>query len=552
MLRARCAPDRMITVEVIQGPEKGRVIDVPDAGETVIGRESEEFALADSTVSRRHSQLARVDGHWEIDDLGSANGTFVNGIKIGKTTRLYTGDQIRCGNTLMVFEGAPGETPSLDLDENGQMLDAAIVATVPSSDDSVIIPTPEAGAEAIDNLRLLYELTTEISSIFNRDQLCQRTLDVIFEVVQADRAFVLLFGPSGDINVKAARSREDAETTEMPVSRTIINEVVTKQAGVLSSNAMRDKRFSSGQSVHDYGIRSAVCVPIKGRESILGVIHVDTNVATHTYSTEQLRMLTALGNQTGLALDNVRLHESAVHSERLAAVGETVAALSHHIKNILQALGGGADVVEKALDADSAERALKAWPMVRRGLDRANGVILNMLAFSKPRAAMLETVNVNHTLAECVDLMTPQIEERGAAVITDLGELPPMPADPGGLHQAFLNFITNALDAVEGAEGGGVITVGSEFDPLTRNVTIRIVDNGKGMTPDQTGRVFEVFFTTKGHKGTGLGLAVASKVVREHHGRIDVESAPGEGATFTITLPTQPAAARGSGDTFAP
>ncbi len=541
----------MVSIEVIQGPDKGKVFEVSQS-DTVIGRESDGTPLTDGTVSRRHARLVEVNGHWEIADDGSANGTFVNGIRITKPTRLHTGDQIRCGATLLVFEAvAGGAGARLDVDENGRFMEAAIVATVPSSDDSVVLPTPEAGAEAIDNLRILYKLTTEVSSIFNLDQLCQRTIDVIFEVVHADRAFVLLFGEGNRLTVRASRTRGEANGGQMPVSRTIINEVVRQQAGILSSNAMRDKRFSSGKSVHDFGIRSAICVPIKGREKILGVIHVDTSVSNHTYSTEQLRLLTALGIQAGLAIDNGRLHEAAVRSERLTAVGETVAALSHHIKNILQALGGGTELLEKALTEGDAAKASKAWPIVGRGLDRVNAVILNMLAFSKPRPPMLETANVNQVLTECVDLMTPQAEERGAVLMIDLGDLPPMPADPGGLHQAFLNFLTNALDAVEGTEDG-VITVRSEFDPLSRQVIIRVIDNGAGMEPEQVGRIFEVFYTTKGHKGTGLGLAVANKVIKEHAGRIDVQSAPGEGTTFTIILPLHPAAPRSSDDTVAP
>ncbi len=539
----------MVSMQVIQGPDKGRVFPVPDTGEALIGRDSGELPLSDGTVSRRHCRLAVRDGHWEIEDLGSANGTFVNSLRINRPTRLHTGDQIRCGTTLLVFE-ASGAQPALDVDENGRFLDAAIVATVPSSDDSVVIPTAEAGVEAVDNLRVLYQLTSEISSIFSREQLCQRTVDAIFDVVHAERAFVLLFGPEHRLEVKASRAREDAADARMPISRTIINEVVRQQAGILSSNAMRDQRFSSGQSVHDYGIRSAICVPIKGREQILGVIHVDTNVAANTYSTEQLRLLTALGIQTGLALDNVRLYESAVKSERLAAVGETVAALSHHIKNILLALGGGSEVVEKALEEANLGKAAKAWPIVRRGLDRVNAVILNMLAFSKPRQPLLENVNVNHVLEECVELLSPQVEETGVALITDFGDVPPVPGDPGGLHQAFLNFLTNALDAVEGRKDRGAITVRTEFEPLTRQVVVHVIDNGVGMEPGQAERIFEVFYTTKGQKGTGLGLAVAHKVVREHNGHIAVRSSPGEGTTFSISLPVQPGARRDAGDTM--
>ena len=126
-----------------------------------------------------------------------------------------------------------------------------------------------------------------------------------------------------------------------------------------------------------------------------------------------------------------------------------------------------------------------------------------------------------------------------------------MPADAGGLHQAFLNFLTNALDALEGNQDG-VITVRSEFDPLSRQLVIRVIDNGVGMGPAEAGRIFEVFYTTKGHKGTGLGLAVAKKVIDEHAGHIDVETAPGQGTTFTITLPLHPPQPASAADTDTP
>ena len=527
----------MVSVEVIRGPEKGRTFELGD-GETIIGRQSEAIPLTDGTVSRRHARLSQRDGAWLIEDVGSANGTYVNGIRVTRPMPVHRGDQIRLGGTLLVF-GVPPRADSvrLDVDEDGRRLDASIMATVPASDDSVVIPTPEAGVQAIENLRILYDLSTEVSSIFNLDVLLRRTLDRVFELVGADRAYVLLIGDDGELIPKASRTRgEGPRNGELPISRTIINEVVTKQVGVLSSNAMRDKRFSSGKSVHDYGIRSALCAPIKGREKILGVIHVDCTVSEHTYSTEQLRLLTAIGNQTGLAIENVRLYEAAVRSERLAAVGEAVALLSHHIKNILQALGGGTDLVEKALEQNQLDRARDAWPVVRRSLDRMNLVILNMLAYSKPRTPVLENVNVNHELNECIEMLTPEADEREVALMTDLAEVPPIPADPDGLHQVFLNLLTNALDAVE--RGRGVVTVSSAFDAMYQRLTVKVSDNGVGIPPEEIDRIFEPFHSTKGHKGTGLGLAVARKVVREHGGVIRVRSSPDQVTTFTITLPS--------------
>src|SRR6478752_4835993 len=140
---------------------------------------------------------------------------------------------------------------------------------------------------------------------------------------------------------------------------------------------MTDARFSKGKSVHNLGIRSALCVPIKCRridgkdgDDIIGVIYIDSSVANYTYSPDQLRLLTAIGLQAGMALQNARLYQAGLQAERMAAIGETTAALSHSIKNILQALRGGADVVEMGLRGSNIVQAGKGWRIVDRNLER--------------------------------------------------------------------------------------------------------------------------------------------------------------------------------------
>ncbi len=539
----------MATIQIIQGPDRQRSYELTD-GENIIGRQGKPVQLADTTTSRRHARLIREDGLWYIEDMGSANGTYVNGVRLTRPIPLNRGDQVRCGATLLVFtETGDSSSYGVDVDEDGNLVDAAIVATVPSNEDSVVMPSLEAGAKAINNLRILYDLINDVQSVFNTDMLLRQTLDKIFSVIQADRGYILLIDEDGKLTPKAVRIGADKDPQNIPISRTIINEVVSKQVGVLSSNAVSDQRFTSGKSVHNFGIHSAVCVPIKGRERILGIIHIDCGVSDHTYTTEHLRLLTAIGYQTGLALDNLALYESAVQSERLAAVGETVALLSHHIKNILQALGSGVEVVEMAISRGDLSGAKSSWPIVQRSLGRINTLILNMLTFSKERTPLLEPVNINHVLKECVELELPRADDFGQALMTDFDDMPPIPADIAGLQQVFLNLIANALDAAE--NDVGVVTVTSRFDSMNRQAIVRIIDNGRGIDPDDLDGIFEPFFSNKGQKGTGLGLAVAKKIVEEHGGRITVESKVDEGAAFTITLP----AVRGkpdSGDTNKP
>ncbi len=525
----------MASIQIIQGPDRGRIFELHD-GDNVIGRRSGTVHLTDGTVSRNHAQLVIHSGRWILEDLGSANGTFLNGVRVSTSMAAHGGDQIRCGSSLLVFAGGIPVQAAVDVDEDGKLVDAAIVARMPSNEDSIIIPTPEAGAQAIDTLRILYNLITEVSSVFNVDTLLQRTLDKIWEVVTPERGYMLLIDEDGQITPKASRIPQgDKQETEIPISRTIINEVVGKEVGVLSSNAMSDKRFTSGKSVHNFGIRSAICVPIKGRERILGVIYVDCGVSQHTYSTEQLRLLTAIGYQTGLAIENVQLYQAAIQSERLAAVGETVALLSHHIKNILQALGAGIDIVEMGLQRNDLAKAKEAWPIVQRNLSRTNDLILNMLAFSKAREPLVSNINVNHVIEECIELQSPSADERGIAILSDLDDMPPIPADEAGLRQVFVNLLSNAMDAVESQHG--VITVASNYDSMHRRVIVRVIDNGPGIPPQQLQDIFNPFWSSKGHGGTGLGLAVAKKVVQEHNGFIQVASTPEEGTVFTVNLP---------------
>jgi len=535
------------SIHIIQGADKGRILELHD-GENVIGRIDCDVTIADGTVSREHAKLTKANGKWMLEDLGSANGTFLNGSRLTAAAGVKGGDQIRIGTTLLVFSGASGPAGGgVEVDRNGNLVDAAIVATVPSNEDSVIIPTPEAGAQAIDSLRFLYDLISEVGSIFNIDLLMQRTLDRIFEALPADRGYVMLADTHGKMKVRASRLSDKAKGMALPVSKTIIKEVVNNQVGVLSTNAMNDKRFAKGKSVQNFGIHSAMCVPIKGREKILGFIHIDCSVSDHTYTTEQLRLLTAIGYQTGLAVENVRLYESNVQSERLAAVGETVAFLSHGIKNILQAMGAGVEVVTAGLKAKDLDKVQNAWPVVQRNVDRINGLILNMLAFSKKREPVLESVNLREVLGECIQAASAAADERGVAIISDLEEVPPIPADGAGLQQAFANLINNALDAV--ADTTGAITVACAFDRIDRQAVVRIIDNGTGIPADKLDEIFTPFYSSKGQKGTGLGLAVAQKIVSEHHGKIEVASTVGEGTTFTITLPSAQPDAAASDDT---
>ena len=255
--------------------------------------------------------------------------------------------------------------------------------------------------------------------------------------------------------------------------------------------------------------------------------------------------------QTGLALANTSLYEERLQRERLAVVGQTVATLSHSVKNILQGLRGGADLVELGLRKQSIKLINSGWEIVARNLDRIYELTMNMLAFSKQRKAEREMVNLPKLLEEIASLVQKQYDVKKVALLMDFAEdMPPVPLDSAGIHQAVLNLLSNALDAVEPETGAVVLSC--SYDAATQNVRIGVTDNGIGIPSETMEQLFEPFHSTKGLRGTGLGLAVTKKLIEEHGGDIDIDTGPRQGTAITLTIPCNSEAVEVSGDTLDP
>jgi signal transduction histidine kinase len=513
--------------------------------------------LSDLTVSRKHAYIEFMNNTWTISDAGGANGVFVNGVRLNKSSRLKVGDQIRLGSTLLVFGAAAGsvslaESDHISSDGTPGPGDSSIISTIPSSDDSVILAAPEPSQVAMAHFKVLLQISTAIASVFDQQQLLNKVMDLVFEQLRADRGFIgLLDDATGKVVPVVVRYRDEEQVGKIAVSQTIIQHVLSKNEGVLSSNAMTDQRFLKGKSVHDMAIRSAICVPIKGREKNLGVLHIDSSVKNYSYAPDQLRLLTAIGLQTGLAIEIARLYQESVRQERLAATGQTVASLSHSIKNILQGMRGGADVVDMGIKNTDIGQIQMGWSILQRNLDKVQALTMNMLAYSKPRSPNYELTNIPYVLNECLELLSAPARDKKVTLLTEINkDQPPVPADADGLHQAVLNLLVNAIDAVE--SGRGVITLKSDVDAVAHLAVIEVQDNGVGIKPDDLQRIFQPFYSTKGQKGTGLGLAVTKKIVEEHGGRIEAISKLGSGTTFRITIPLSHPHNGDSDKTFGP
>lgn len=549
----------MPTLLVLQGPDKGQRFRLDEGKSLLIGRASRDTPLTDYTISRKHAEIRQKGRVWELVDLRSANGTYLNDKRLERASRLKDGDQIRLGGTLFTWDASEARTiestatvlerGSIDLDAGGD--GPAIIGSVASGDDSMILASPTA-AEAVRSWRVISTLLDAVGSAMTPKQLAERVLDVVFEEVPADRGFVILKDDrTGKYETEAVRSPE--ETAEkIHASRRIVDHVIARREGVLCSNAMSDSRFSDGgESIQSIGLKSVISVPMTAHEAVIGVIYVDCAMSKHIYTEEQLRLVAAIGQMAGLAIEDARLVNERVRTERLAATGETVASLSHYIKNVLQGLKGGSDVVELGLRGAKLETIEQGWEIVRRNLENIYSLTMNMLAFAKQREPRREPIQLASVVDDILKLVRHRAGEKGVALNSEIDhEMTAIPADKHGFEQVAMNIITNAIDAVPRLTG--VVNVKLGFDALRNSAVLTVGDNGPGIPREKQETIFDAFYSTKGQGGTGLGLAVAKKVVDEHQGQITVHSVEGEGTLIRVHLPMSPGAPVDSAETQGP
>lgn len=561
---------------VIQGRDQGSRFDL-DGPKISVGRvATNAIQLHDTEVSREHALLEADGDSYRFRDLGSSNGSFINRQSVGEHL-LSSGDQIQLGRTLLLYTGAPQEHPDLTDEVN-------IVSSASKDDESRILHavSPNDGsdllsgisddqaspwlARARSNLQIMYRTALAVSHTLDIDQLLSRIMEMIFEWVDADRGCIMLKDEAtGQLSPRVRRHRRGVQTEDrITISQTILDYVVDRNEGVLTSNAREDQRWDPAQSIVKLGVREAICVPMQGRYDVVGVIYIDTSLSpqrmlqertTTKFTQEHLKLMVAIAHQAALAVEDTGYYKAMVQAERLAAVGQTIASLSHHIKNILQGVRGGSYLIELAMqdhakaletgqhDPDSMAQSLetmqKGWKIVERNQERISGLVMDMLTFSKEREPEPVAAELNEVVEDVIQLMLPRAEQADTKLTFEpTDEIPTNMFDPEAIHRAVLNIVSNAIDACDDCPRREV-TVSTRLSDDGKTALIEVQDTGVGIEQQDMEKIFTVFVSGKGKRGTGLGLPVSQKIFQEHGGAIRVESEPAAGSKFILELPQQ-------------
>ncbi|HEB01815.1 MAG TPA: GAF domain-containing sensor histidine kinase, partial [Nitrospirae bacterium] len=290
-------------------------------------------------------------------------------------------------------------------------------------------------------------------------------------------------------------------------------------------------------------VRNLALVWVRSKGQITGAIRL-ANKRSGGFAAEDIQPLAILANNVSVALDNARLYtdlrrqmqqikdaqEQLIQAAKLVAIGELSSNVAHELNNPLTTVLGYIDLMmeEKEEHGD----LLQDLNTMKLECLRAKQIIRQLLEFARKRPLERKTMDIRNTLINVIELASIQTRGTNIEIKTDFEGDMMISGDENQLKQVFINIISNAFHAMG---NHGILDISTKTSEDGTRITFK--DNGPGIKENDIKRLFEPFFSTKDEKGTGIGLSVSYKIIREHNGSIEVESTPGKGATFTVVLP---------------
>jgi sigma-B regulation protein RsbU (phosphoserine phosphatase) len=300
----------MATLQVVQGPDVGRKFPL-DGSITILGRQADcTICLAAKAVSRQHAQVLLTPEGYQVEDLESSNGTFVNGNRLAPHSRvlLSENDTFEIGPYTLRLQAPPAP----------QAATATENLVIREKVNAVAFDQSVYGQDAAQKLQTVLEIAQHLARTLDIDALVDKLLEHLLRLFpQADRGIVLL-GDLDRLMVRGQRCRHQEDATTHPYSRTIVKKALEEGVGLLSDDVRGDARFNASATIATLDIRSLLCAPLIGADQRrLGVIQLDRTRTGRAFQMDDLQLLTTIGLQVAVVLDNAALHQEVLREQRL-------------------------------------------------------------------------------------------------------------------------------------------------------------------------------------------------------------------------------------------
>jgi signal transduction histidine kinase len=406
----------------------------------------------------------------------------------------------------------------------------------------------ESARQRAHLLESLVRVSQHLNSATNLDDVLATITREARTLMAARMCSLMLLDESGewlDLRAHFGAGAAYLRKPRLSVTDSLLGIVARRRKPMQVENVQVSGRYQNVEVARQEGLVSLLAVPLVIGQKALGSLNVYTD-EPHTFADEEVRTLAAYAELSAFAFERARLYDRLVvleeelrQSERLSALGLLAAEIAHEIRNPLTVM----KMLHHSLDLRFPEGDPRRTDVRIMGekMDHLNRIVDRVLDFARSTEPVTSAVNVNQLLEDMNLLLRAKLKHHGVRLVQLLDRrLPALAGDPTQLEQAFLNL---ALNAVEAMPDGGTLSIRSRTLPLNRgrrratHVLVRFRDTGVGMTPEQTERVFSSLLSSSKPGGTGLGMAIVSRVVETHQGEVRVRSAPGRGTAFTIVLP---------------
>ena len=389
---------------------------------------------------------------------------------------------------------------------------------------------------------VLYRVHRFVALITDLHTLLARIMEESKQVAHAEACSLMLYdAPAQELYFEVALGESgDQEALKREIRLRMGEGIAGVAAETCQSvnvpDVRKDPRFyHSADDTSHFETRSLLAVPLLDRENLIGVIEVVNKVGGDQFTDADRHIMEIFGGLVATSIANARLIEENLQAERLAALGQAVAGLAHHTKNIITGMSGSVDLIDQGLERNNTEFLERSWPIFKRSTKRIANFVEDMLAFSKMRVPHREPTDIHALIEDVSQTFWAMLSRKKVELIVDSSGLAgPANVDPRGLYRCLLNLVLNAAEAMPKTGGSIHISARNVDGPA---LTIDVADNGPGIPEKDAKRIFDPFFSTKGSQGTGLGLAVCQKIIAEHEGRLTVSRAPEGGALFRIVIP---------------
>jgi signal transduction histidine kinase len=437
------------------------------------------------------------------------------------------------GAALAVLARELGSEEPLLLSFAGVALGLVAVVLIPALQEALETRVQRAFfAERFDYRRRLRQVASDLAHILDETALVKRLGDALFEILDVEGCHVF---------VRDERTRKLTRGYPTSAASEVLADDVAQALEQLAAPTLASEVETSVGPVAALfrAARWEVAFPLRINDRVTGLVALERNKDFRIFSGEDLQVLTEVGAGASVALENASLSRQLRRSEivleranRLSSLGMLAAGIAHEIRNPLVAVKTFLDLLPDRL---GDREFLSHFRDLSLGeLRRVTDLIADLLALGKSKTAERRAVDVAVALEPVVRLMESTAKKRSVEVEASFEpRLPPVWADPDQLKQIILNLLLNAIDT---SPAGGRVALDVRR-MMSDIVVLEVRDQGAGIPPEQLETIFHPFYTTK-ETGTGLGLTLVHQMVVEHGGEITVDSAPGRGSVFRVTLPT--------------